>query len=554
MQPSIFSPATPQDREPVSPRPSPRDGVMPTPQTLPCRDPASLESLGEVPVYSRAQVVQTVERARRAQAAWGRTSFAERRQVLRTLLDEIVARQEDICRLASRDSGKTLVDAAMGEVFPVCEKIRHLLTHGEADLRPESRPSGLMLHKAARVEYHPLGVIGVICPWNFPFHNIFCPVVPALFAGNAVVAKVSELASSSAASYQALIADVLRRCGHSPDLVQIITGAGETGSALVTSGVEKVFFTGSPENGRRVMSAASQTLTPVVLELGGKDPMIICDDADLDQAVAAAMLGVYTACGQMCVGAERLYVFDGIYDRFISEVCDRVRALRQGPPSLEPAERGRFDVGATTMPRQIEIIERQLADAVARGARILVGGRRNPDWPGQFFEPTVLVDVRPDMEIVQRETFGPVMTIQRVHSEEEAVRLANATAYGLGSSVFSKDLRRAERIAAGISAGMTVINDFGIAYMVQSAPFGGLRISGFGQINGREGLRACCHVKTVVSDRLPLHAGVSLYPVRSATFPLLQSAVALIYGSGLKTRAEAALGVGMNLLRLARGR
>ena len=526
----------------------------PTPATLPCRDPATLEVLGEVPIYSRAEVVAAVERGRRAQAAWGRTSFAQRRHVLRTLLAEIVARQEEICRLASRDSGKTLVDAAMGEVFPVCEKIRYLIAHGEDDLKTESRPSGLMMQKTARVEYHPLGVVGVICPWNFPFHNIFCPVVPALFAGNAVVAKVSELASGSAAGYQALIADVLRRCGHSPDLVQILTGAGETGSALVTSGVEKIYFTGSPENGRRVMAAASETLTDVVLELGGKDPMIICDDADLDQAVAAAMLGVYTACGQMCVGAERLYVFSGIYDRFVEAVCQRVSALRQGPPSLEPPERGRFDVGATTMPRQLEIIERQIADAVHKGARVLVGGRRNPQWPGQFFEPTVIVDVNPSMDLVQHETFGPVMTIQRVDSEEEAIRLANATAYGLGSSVFSKDLARAERIAAGISAGMTVINDFGIAYMVQSAPFGGVCISGLGKINGREGLRACCQIKTVVSDRLPIHPAMSLYPVRSATFPLLTQAVALLYGQDLATRARALWGVGKNLVRLARQR
>lgn len=524
------------------------------PATLPCRNPATLETLGEVPVYSRAQVVSAVERGRRAQAAWGKTTYAQRRQVLRTLLAEIVARQDEICTLASRDSGKTLVDAAMGEVFPVCEKIRYLIAHGEDDLKTESRPSGLMLHKTARVEYHPLGVIGVICPWNFPFHNIFCPVVPALFAGNAVVAKVSELASGSAAGYQALISDVLRRCGHSPDLVQIITGAGETGSALVTSGVEKIFFTGSPENGRRVMAAASETLTDVVLELGGKDPMIICDDADLEQAVAAAMLGVYTACGQMCVGAERLYVFSGIYERFVEAVCTRVSALRQGPPSLEPPERGRFDIGATTMPRQLEIIERQIADAVQKGARVRVGGRRNPSWPGQFFEPTVIVDVNPSMELVQHETFGPVMTIQRVDSEEEAIRLANATAYGLGSSVFSKDLARAERIAAGISAGMTVINDFGIAYMVQSAPFGGVRISGLGKINGREGLRACCQQKTVVSDRFPIHAAMSLYPVQPATFPLLKQAVALLYGPDLPTRARALWGVGKNLLRLAQKR
>jgi acyl-CoA reductase-like NAD-dependent aldehyde dehydrogenase len=495
-------------------------------------------------------VVARVERGRLAQVAWGRTSFAERRRVLRALLDYILAHQPEICRLASRDSGKTLADAAMGEVFPVCEKIRYLLRHGERDLAPESRPSGLLMHKAARVEYQPLGVVGVICPWNFPFHNILCPVVPALFAGNATIAKVSEWSAWSAADFQAIFDQVLSRCGHSKDLVQIITGDGETGSALVTSGVEKIFFTGSPQNGRRVMAAAAETLTPVVLELGGKDPMIVCDDADLDQAVGAAMLGVFTACGQMCVAAERLYVFDAIYDRFVDEVTRRAAALRQGPPSHDLG--GQFDVGATTMPRQLEIIQRQIDDAVAKGARLMCGGRRNPSWPGQFFEPTVIVDVDHSMALVREETFGPVMTIARVHSEAEAIRLANDSVYGLGSSVFTKDRQRGERIAAGISAGMTVINDYGIAYMVQSAPFGGVRSSGIGRINGREGLRGCCNIKTVVSDKLPVHMSMSLYPIRPATFPLLTSAVSLIYGSGVSQRAQAAVGVARSLLGLLR--
>jgi acyl-CoA reductase-like NAD-dependent aldehyde dehydrogenase len=529
----------------ATPKAAPR-----APDTIACHDPATLESLGEAPALGRAEVGERVQRARKAQAAWGQTSFAERRRVLRLLLDYIIEHQAAICRLCSRDSGKTLADAAMGEIFPVCEKLRYLIDRGEDDLRPEERPSGLLMHKAARVVYQPLGVVGVICPWNFPFHNIFCPTVPALFAGNAVIAKVSEWTAWSAAEFQAMFDAVLDRAGYPRDLVQIITGDGETGSALVTSGVEKIFFTGSPENGRRVMAAASETLTPVVLELGGKDPMIICDDADLAQAVGAAMLGVFTACGQMCVAAERLYVFSGIYDQFVSAVVERARALRQGPPAADRG--GDFDVGALTMPRQLAIIQRQVDDAVSKGARLLCGGRRNPHYPGQFYEPTVLVDCDHSMAVVREETFGPVMTILRVDSEAEAIRLANDTVYGLGSSVFTKDRRRAERIAAGISAGMTVVNDYGIAYMMQSAPFGGVRTSGFGRINGREGLRACCNTKTVVTDKLPLHLPLSLYPIRQATFPLLESAVGLIYGHGLQQRGKAALGVARNLVQLVR--
>ena len=518
--------------------------------TIECQNPATLEKLGEVPSLSEADVAERLSRARQAQLAWGQTSFAERRRVLRMLLDYIIDHQAEICRLCSTDSGKTMADAAMGEIFPVCEKIRYLIDHGEDDLRSDQRPSGLLMHKAARVEYLPLGVVGVICPWNFPFHNILCPTVPALFAGNAVIAKTSEWTSWSAADFQAIFDEVLTKAGYSPDLVQIITGGGETGRALVTCGVEKIFFTGSPENGRKVMAAASETLTPVVLELGGKDPMIICDDADLDQAVGAAMLGVFTACGQMCVAAERLYVFDGIYDRFVDEVVQRAKALRQGPPSQDRG--GDFDVGALTMPRQLEIIERQIRDAVSKGARVLVGGGRNPHLAGQFFEPTVVVDCDHTMDLVQKETFGPVMTIIRVHGEEEAIRLANDSSYGLGSSVFTKNRRRAERIAKGISAGMTVINDYGIAYMVQSAPLGGVRISGFGRINGREGLRSCCHVKTVVTDKLPLHMPMSLYPIRPATFPMLDGAVRLFYGSGVAEKAKGAVQVAKSLLSMVR--
>ena len=511
------------------------------PETISCRNPATLERLGDVPIFSRQQVAERVERARRAQPAWAATSFAERRRVLEALLDYVVAHQEELCRLCARDSGKTVVDALLAEIFPVCEKLRYTLARGEKDLAPERRASGVFPHKAVRVEYQPLGVIAVLCPWNLPFHNVLAPVIPALFAGNAVVVKVSEWSSWSAADFQAIFDEVLRACGHDRDLVQIVTGAGETGAALATAGVDKIFFTGSPGNGRKVMTAAAETLTPVVLELGGKDPMIVCDDADLDHAAGAAMLGVFTASGQMCVAAERLYVFDAVYDELVRRVVDQTRKLRQGPPTEDRG--GDFDVGALTMPRQLDIVERLVNDAVARGARAVVGGRRNRSWKGQFFEPTVLVDVDHTMAIAREETFGPVMTIVRVRDEDEAVRLANDSAYGLGASVFTRDRKRGERIARRITAGTVVVNDYGLGYMMQAAPFGGVRGSGFGRINGREGLRACCNGKTVVTDRLPIRQAVSFYPIRKATFPLLQSVISLLYGRGLGTKLEGLAGI-----------
>jgi len=516
-------------------------------RTIPCHDPATLEVLGTVTVTDDPEVRAIVKRARAVQPKWGATSFAERRAVLRDVLAYIVENQEQICRLAVRDSGKTMVDAALGEIFPVCEKIRYVIGEGERDLSPEPRGSGILMHKKAWVEYPPLGVIGVIAPWNFPFHNIFCPVVPALFAGNAVVVKVSEHTSWSAEPLIEIFRAALRARGHQPDLVQVVTGYGETGAALVRSGVDKIFFTGSPQNGAKVMAAASENLTPVVLELGGKDPMIVCDDADLDHAVRQAMLGVFTACGQMCVGAERIYVFDQAYDRFLDKVKERVRILRQGPPLAGTT----VDLGAMTMPGQLDILERLVEDAVQKGAKVLSGGHRRSDLRGQYFEPTVLVNVDHTMDITQKEQFGPVMVIIRVKDEEHAIRLANDCPYALGSSVFSNDVQRAERIGRRIRAGMTVVNDYGLAYMIQSLPFGGVGTSGFGRINGKEGLRACCNEKAMVSDRVRLANGVGVYPIQPSTFSLAQSVIGLIYGRGAVAKARAAAGLVKNLVLVA---
>jgi len=517
------------------------------PLMIVCRDAATGEVIGEAPVMERAAIVAAVRRARAAQAAWGQTSFEERRAVLREILKDTIEHQEELAQWACRDSGKTMVDAAMGEIFPVCEKLRYTIAHGEAALRPSPRRSGILLHKSASVEYAPLGVIGVISPWNFPFHNLLCPLIPALFAGNAVVTKVSELACASSLRYLARLRQILRRRGHDPELLQVITGYAEAGQELIGAGVDKIFFTGSPQNGRRVMATASETMTPVVLELGGKDPMIVCEDAAIEQAVDAAMLGVFTACGQMCVGAERIYVFDAIYEEFVGRAQSRILALRQGPPL-----HGEFDVGAMTMPRQLEIIQGLVDEAVSRGARLLAGGRRNPTLGGNYYEPTLLAEVDHSMRITQEEHFGPVMVVIRVSSEEEALRLANDCPYGLGSSVFTRHRGRAGRMSRGIAAGMTVVNDYGLAYMMQDLPFGGLKISGVGKINGPEGLRACCNEKAVVRDRLPIRRGISVYPVRDATLPLLSETIRVIYSEGPVAKARAAVKVLRSLIELAR--
>ena len=486
------------------------------------------------------QIIEKVEIARDAQKEWGKSSFAERNRVLRRIMSFIVSHQTEICELSMLDSGKTMMDAHYGELFPVLEKIKFLLDHGEATLAAETRPVGSIMQKTAQVEYSPLGVCGVIAPFNWPFHNIMCPVLPVLYAGNGAVIKVSEWTSYSTEYYGNILRDALEAEGYSRDLVQFVFGWGDVGAGLVSSGVDKIFFTGSPENGKKVMAKASETLTPVVLELGGKDPLIVCDDADFDHAVTQAMLGVFTSCGQMCVGAERIFVQDTIHDAFVDAVPARVNKMSQGPPSL-----GCHDIGSTTMPRQLDIIEDLVNDAVARGARAVAGGKRNSALKGQFFEPTVLVDVTPDMRIMQEEHFGPVMVVVSFSSDDDVVAMANDCPYGLGASVFSSNSERAHSIASQILSGMVVINDYGISYCVQSLPFGGAKISGVGRINGPEGLRACAHVRAVLDDRFPFSLkmpAVWEYPINQDDgVAFAQKVIRMLYGDSAFGKAKAAI-------------
>lgn len=384
-----------------------------------------------------------------------------------------------------------------------CEKIRCINANGEEWLQKSYRPVGpMMMHKTAYVEYVPYGVLGVIAPWNYPFHNMLNHVISGLFSGNAVVSKVSEHTSWSSSYFTRIVKAALTKHGHDPNVVQTITGFGDAGAALVASeSVDKIIFTGSPGVGKLVMKGASQYLKPVVLELGGKDPMVFCDDVHIESVIPWAMRGCYQNGGQNCCGVERLFLYESMAEEFIDKIVPKVKALRQGLPCGDK----NVDCGAMIMDAQMDIIQELVDDAVAKGAIIHCGGKRNPDLHGQFYLPTVISGITSGMRISQEEVFGPLMCINIVPNDDDdkCVHMVNNCPFGLGSSVYCKNQERGMAIGEKIRSGMFTVNDFGVNYLIQSLPFGGVKESGFGRFAGPEGLRACCLERSIVKDRIP---------------------------------------------------
>lgn len=448
-------------------------------------DPSTLDFFGTKPAMNADEVKRIVERSRVAQAEWKNSSFAKRRLLMRTMLRYITENQEACARVAVRESGKTLLDAIIGEVLVTCEKLAWLADSGEQYLVPEYRDTGrMMMMKKVHVEFVPLGVIGAIVPWNYPFHNVFNPVSAALFSGNSIVIKASECASWSIDYYKRIIDGCLNAVGAPCDLVQFVVGYGATGDALVRSGVDKIIFVGSPGVGALVAKSASDNLTPVVLELGGKDPFVVCDDADVSSIVQTACRGVWQNMGQNCAGPERFFVYEKVYDEFCDGVTKIVNQMKTGP-SLGDVY---VDCGAICMgPRQIKKYQHLVDDAVSKGAKVLAGGfiptgKDNPLTKGSFYPPTVLADVPENAEIAQEEIFGPIMCIFKVkgNSDDEAVRMANNCDFALSSCAFSGSAARAKSVADRLNAGMSAINDLeGCTYMSQSLPFGGCKKSGY---------------------------------------------------------------------------
>jgi betaine-aldehyde dehydrogenase len=466
------------------------------------RNPATGESIVKLDVTSPEQVAATVARVRANQADWEAMGIEGRYHWLGKLRDWIFDNQERILDTMQRETGKVRADAANEPTY-LTDLINFYGSKaakfiGEESVRPHSP---LLASKKLRIQYRPHPVVGIISPWNFPLILSLGDAIPALQAGAAVVIKPSEFTPLG-------LAEVVEAWKHEiggPDVLDCVQGIGETGSALVDA-VDFIQFTGSDRTGRKVMARAAETLTPVSLELGGKDPMIVLADADLDRAANAAAWGGMMNSGQICMSVERIYVEEPAYDEFIAKLTAEVGRLRRGPDdSADPKE-----MGAMTSPNQTAIVEDHVDDALASGAKALTGGKRVPG-PGDYFEPTVLVDVDHSMKVMREETFGPVVGVMKVRDPEEALRLANDSRYGLSGSVFG-EREHAEAVARRVECGAINVNDVLVNYFASDVPMGGWKQSGIGYRHGEPGIKKFCRTESLVITRFAAKREPTWFP------------------------------------------
>ncbi|KZL65065.1 aldehyde dehydrogenase, partial [Colletotrichum tofieldiae] len=466
-----------------------------------CYAPATGQFLGFINPSTPASVDRAVDAAHAAQAKWKKTTFRERRRVLRTMLQHVLDNQDAICRAACLDSGKTMVDAQLGEILVTVEKLTWTLNHGEKALRPSPRPTNLLMaYKQNEVRYEPLGVVGALVSWNYPFHNLIGPIISSIFAGNGVLVKVSEQTAWSSQYFTSIARGALIAHGHDPALIQTVVCWPQTANYITSHPkISHLTFIGSRPVCLKVAASAAKSLTPLIAELGGKDPSIVLDSAakDLNRIVEILMRGTFQASGQNCIGIERIIATPRLYEQLVSTLAPKVQALRLGPTA---------DVGAMISDAAFDRLEALVEKAVKQGARLLAGGKHHihPEHPkGHYFTPTLLVDVTSDMEIANEECFGPVMTIMRAPGSdaESVLSVANAPDFGLGASIFGGDNDPVLRaIVDGLKTGMVAVNDFGATYAVQ-LPFGGVGGSGYGRFAGEEGLRGLCNIKSICVDR-----------------------------------------------------
>ena len=460
-------------------------------------NPATGEEIGRVVQTSAHDIAAAVERSRESYDKWRKTTFAERRRLVMKAREIILSEIDEIAGLISAESGKPFSEAISMEIAPVLDLMQYFARKTETLLKPKRRGIGLytLLGRFSKIVYHPLGVVGIIPAWNYPFSIPLGEAAMALMAGNSVVIKPSELTPFIGLK----IGEIFENAGAPKDLVQIVTGDGRTGAALVDAASDKIMFTGSVATGKKIAAAAAKNLTSVVLELGGKDAMIVFADANLELAADAAIWGAFCNAGQSCSSVERLYVEGSIGEKFTSMLVDRVQKLKQGVGTAEDVS-----IGTMSSERQLKVVEDHLEHFRREGATIAIGGKRNESIGELFYEPTIITNVRNDMRAMQEETFGPTLPIATFKTEEEVIRLANDSEFGLTASVWTGSVARGQRVAKQIEAGSVCVNEVLYTHGIGQTPWGGFKNSGRGRTHGLEGLMELVQPQHIHINRLAI--------------------------------------------------